>query len=125
MGRGRLSMSPGMCQRPRSMLPAFPQNLMNRLQPPASAPPDPTRVKPVRPGPGGACPEAVDFRIWPLNPGDPARPQGPAGPVPTGDGAGSTPIREARPARRRGNPDLSEEKSPKGLPTDAPAAHRS
>lgn len=100
---------------------------MTRPQPAPIPPalPDPKTVNPVRTGPGGAWPEVQDITLRPLNPGDPDRPQGPAGPVPSGDGAGMSPIRQASPDRRWGNPDLSEEKSPEALPSDAPAAPRS
>ena len=93
------------------------------LSPIYSAPPDPTRVKSVRTGPGGARPKVMDFTLWSLKPGDPDRRPRPAWHVPTGGRAGKCLIRRVNPVRRRRKPDLSEEETPKALPTDGKAGH--
>ncbi len=90
-----------------------------------SAQPVLTPSKSVRPSPGGSCPEAADFALSPRK----SRPspcfQAAAEPAPGVTMAVKVPARPSSLTRRKQKPDLSEEKHPEALPTDAPATNRS
>jgi len=73
------------------------------------------------PGPGRPCPEAAIFALWPWKPGLGLCFLGRAELAPGVIWAVERPNLPFRPGRGRQKPDLSEEKRPEALPTDAPA----
>jgi hypothetical protein len=116
--------------RPASAAPAAPTGKLLRHRHPrmkqssssrTSAQPVPTSSKSVRPGPGGPCPEAAIFALWPWKPGLGLCFLGRAEPAPGVIWAVEPPNLPSRPGRWRQKPDLSEKKRLKALPTHAPA----
>ena len=86
-----------------------------------SAQPVLTSSKFVRPGPGGACPEAIIFALWPLKTGFRPCCRPSAEPGPGARWAVKAPARASAVTPWQRNPDISEGKRPEILPTHAPA----